>query len=70
MIRKTVKMKAVEANFGKTIEDLVAELMPKLGSQKAVADALGISKQTLFYWLNVLGFEKVIVLSKRFSQSD
>ena len=52
--RKTKKMIAVEARFDQDLEDMLPPLVTENGLS-ATADALGVSKATLGYWLLKLG---------------
>ncbi len=63
MTRKTKKMTAVEERFHQPLETLLPEMVTEEGLS-ATADALGVSKATLGYWLLKLGINvKRIALS-------
>ncbi len=63
-MRKTVKMKVVEADFGDTLEVILPRLIAKYGTQVEVAEHLGVSKATLAYWILKMGFRVERVLLK------
>lgn len=54
---KTKGMLAAEAKYGRPIDDVITDLLAKLGSQAAVARELGITETTMSRWLERLGFE-------------
>jgi hypothetical protein len=55
---KSARMRAVEAaHGGEDIRRLLVRLYTELGSQRAVARALGVSQATIGHWLAVLGVE-------------
>lgn len=57
------KMKAIEAQFGKPLGEIIPALYLNLGSQTAVAAALGVSQPTVSLWLIKLGLvEKTVVV--------
>ncbi len=62
--RKTKKMAAVEDRFHQPLERLLPEMVTEQGLS-GTADALGVSKATLGYWLLKLGIEvKRIAVSR------
>ena len=54
MARKTKKMQAVENKINQPLERVLPEMVTDQGLS-ATADALGVSKATLGYWLLKLG---------------
>ena len=56
MRRKTKKMVAVEERFRQPLEKMLPPLVTENGLS-ATADALGVSKATLGYWLLKLGID-------------
>ena len=56
MRRKTKKMVAVEERFQQPLEKMLPPLVTENGLS-ATADALGVSKATLGYWLLKLGID-------------
>ena len=54
MARKTKKMQAVEKKINQPLERVLPEMVTDQGLS-ATADALGVSKATLGYWLLKLG---------------
>ena len=59
-INKTQLMRDVEAMFfGRDIRLVLVDLLNSLGSVKAVARRLGLSRETIHQWLDALGVEYV-----------
>ena len=56
MARKTKKMQAVENKINQPLERVLPEMVTDQGLS-ATADALGVSKATLGYWLLKLGID-------------
>lgn len=63
------KMREMEQEFGQPIDELLIYLFDELGSQRAVAEELGVSQSTVSIWLLKLGLEQTTVL-KPVSQSQ
>lgn len=61
----TKAMKEIEIREGRPIKDVLVELFNRYGTQRAVADALGVDQSTLSYWLLRLGLEQRTVLVDR-----
>lgn len=45
------KRKAIETKYGKPLPEILIELYPKLGSQKKIAEHLGVTQSTVSHWL-------------------
>ena len=54
MVRKTKLMKTIEEKHQRPLEKMLPEMMNEKGLSET-ADALGVSKATLGYWLLKLG---------------
>lgn len=63
MARKTRKMKEVEKEFQRPLEELVPELISEHGLSEA-AEIMGLSKATLGFWELKLGYETRRVVVK------
>jgi len=64
-LKITKAMKEIEIREGRPIKDVLVELFNRYGTQRAVADALGVDQSTLSYWLLRLGLEQRTVLVDR-----
>ena len=54
MPRKSLRMREVEREYGKSLEVLIPELV-NVSNQSETAELFGISKATLGYWMLKLG---------------
>jgi len=54
MVRKTRLMRQVEAQFGQPLEKLLPEMYNEMGLP-AMAEKLGVSRGTVWYWLLKFG---------------
>jgi predicted transcriptional regulator len=66
---KPGKYKAIEAERGKPIRELLIELFEKHGSTKKVAKELGVSQSTLSTWLSIHGLKLKTILVVRSKES-
>jgi predicted transcriptional regulator len=55
----------LEVQYGVPVEQLIPDLLNKLGTQKAVADHLGISQATVSTWLKDNGYVPKTVYVKQ-----
>jgi transposase-like protein len=55
MARKTALMELVELRNGDTLENLVRQSLEQGMSIEAVADRLGVTRLTLYHWMERLG---------------
>lgn len=62
---ETKAMQRIEQREGKPIRQILDELYQQHHTQKAVADALGISRATLSVWLIRLGLTEQTILVER-----
>jgi len=59
------KFKQVEQEKGRPMREILPMLYERLGNQRAVAKALGISQGTLSLWIRLCGLEiKTIVVER------
>lgn len=59
-------MRDVEQRFGgRPLEDLILENYERLGSLEAVGEVLGVSGNTLYWWLPKLDIQRRVQLVKR-----
>lgn len=54
----------IEQKQGRPLDRLIPDLLDQLGSQKAVADHLGISQASLSRWLKENGYQAKVVWEK------
>ncbi|MCL4880492.1 MAG: hypothetical protein KJ064_27820 [Anaerolineae bacterium] len=47
----TDKFHLIEAEYGKSMEEILVELYQKFGNQREVAEALNVSKSSISWWL-------------------
>lgn len=59
------KMKEIEMQEGRPIQEILQELFDESASQSEVARKLGINGSTLAYWLLKLGLTPKTILVKR-----
>ena len=57
-LQKTRTMAEMEQRFGKPIEELLSELYRREGGTRKVAQALGVSGTTVWYWMWRLGLPR------------
>lgn len=59
------KMRDIQQERGKSLKQLIIELWDQHGSQRAIAEELGVSQGTISLWMLRLGlsFKTVIVTS-------
>jgi len=62
---KPNRLPEVERAHGQPLETLIPDLLAALGTQKAVADHLGISQATISTWLRENGFVPVVTYVKQ-----
>jgi len=58
MAQKTYRMRQIEKERGKPIEEILDELCEKHALLEEAAAELGIDQSTLYIWLMRFGFEK------------
>lgn len=58
------KMRQIELEFGRPIEEVLEELYAQHRTQNAVARVLGISQGTLNTWLLKLGYRQISIIKK------
>lgn len=58
MAYKTFRMRQIEKERGKPIEELLEELCEKYALLEDAAAELGIDQSTLYIWLMRFGFER------------
>lgn len=58
MAQKTYRMRQIEKERGKPIEEILDELCEKHALLEEAAAELGIDQSTLYIWLMCFGFEK------------
>lgn len=63
-IKKTKRMLVEEARLGQPLEKIIPETYERLGSLEAAGKELGISQNTLYYWLIRLGYTRKMTLVK------
>lgn len=51
----------VEKEQGQPVKDLIPALLDRLGTQKAVAEQLGVSQATISTWLRANGYVPVTI---------
>jgi hypothetical protein len=51
-LAKPHRLREVEQEHDQPLEQLIPELLAELGTQKAVADRLGVSQATISVWLS------------------
>lgn len=51
------RLKDIAQSMGETIEDLVPRVVQEEGTAMAAARRLGVSSNTILYWLKKLGYE-------------
>lgn len=54
----------IEQKLGRPLDRLIPDLLDQMGSQKAVADHLGISQASLSRWLKENGYQAKVVWEK------
>jgi DNA-binding NarL/FixJ family response regulator len=54
---KTRAMQIVEHRMGEPVEQVVSRLYAGGMSQQQIADALGITRRTVIYWMQFFGIE-------------
>ena len=54
-MRKTAKVRALEAAHGKRLEQLIVDEYNRLGSIRAAAAALDVKEETFYGWMVRLG---------------
>lgn len=54
-----VKYKTVEQEYGKPLSEIIQALYTELGDRGKVARKLGVSRQTLAYWIAISGLHEV-----------
>lgn len=62
-VRKTERMRDLESQHGKPIQDIIAASFQKHGKLQGVATELGVSFQTLSTWLARLGAFWVLAIA-------
>lgn len=66
----TLKMKLIEQERGKKIDEILIDLFQRHGNVYLVANELGVSQSTISTWLMRLGMEiRSIVVRKSEAQS-
>lgn len=58
------RLREIEESHGMPLDQLIPDLLNKLGSQKAVADHLGVSQTTISLWLSENGYQARTVWEK------
>lgn len=58
------RLKEIEQEHGIPLEQLIPNLLNRLGSQKAVADHLGVSQATISLWCTENGYSPRTVWEK------
>lgn len=61
---KPYRLKEIEQAHGVPLETLIPDLLNRLGTQKAVADHLGVSQATISVWCQENGYEARVVWEK------
>lgn len=62
---KPNRLPEVEQAHGQPLETLIPDLLAVFGTQKAVADHLGVSQATISTWLRDNGFVPVVTYVKK-----
>ena len=57
MPRKTKAMLEIEERLGRPLEEVIPELYEEHGTEAGVAEALGITRHSLYFWRRMLGIE-------------
>jgi hypothetical protein len=57
------KLREIEKSHG-DLNKLIPKLLNKYGTQKAVADELGVSQTTIALWLQANGYVRVVRFEK------
>lgn len=65
---KRNRIPEVEQERGVPIDQLIPDLLARLGSQKAVADELGLSQATVSAWLKDNGYVSKVIYVKEESK--
>ncbi len=58
------KMRQIETEYGRPIEEVLEQLYAQYRTQNQVAQALGISQGTLSTWLLKLGYRQIAIIKK------
>lgn len=58
------KFHLIEVEYGKPMKEILVELYQKLGNQRDVANALGVSKSSVSWWLTRCGLRQVTRLER------
>lgn len=59
------KLRALEKKLERPIEQVLVELYGTLGSQRKVAQALGVTQGTVSMWLRKVGLVQRVILVKK-----
>lgn len=65
---KRNRLLEVEQERGEPMDQLIPQLLNRLGSQKAVADELGLSQATISEWLKENGYVSKTIYVKEESK--
>lgn len=68
---KPYRLREIEQEQGQPLGDLIPALLARLGTQKAVADCLGVSQATISTWLSENGYApKLVYVQKEESHEN